>query len=275
MTASEKAAPPFTLAVDVGGSHVKADVLDGVGAPIATQQRAPTPRKATPRAVLDTIAALAARLPTFDRISVGFPGVVKSGQIVSAPNLGTRRWSGFRIEEALSDRFARPVRVLNDAAVQGLGVVAGNGLECVLTLGTGVGCALFFERRLLLHLELGQHPARRGKTYDQYAGHAALLKVGRRRWNRRIRKLIDAVSMLSCCDRLYIGGGNARLIALPVPAHVEIVSNAAGILGGFRLWEPGALVMGRGDPPDWHRPSTPASAKSEADLANWRAPSQG
>jgi polyphosphate glucokinase len=234
---------PFTLAVDVGGSHIKADVLNGDGYAVATQRRAPTPKKATPNAVLESIAFLAGRLPQFDRISVGFPGVVKCGQVVTAPNLGTRHWRGFRLEAALSERFGKPVRVLNDAAVQGLGVVKGHGLECVLTLGTGVGCALFLDRRLLLHLELGQHRARKGKTYDQYAGQAALRKVGTERWNRRIRKVIEAVSVLTVCDKLYIGGGNARLLNVPVPSHVTIVSNTAGVLGGIRLWETGAIAI--------------------------------
>jgi len=238
-------AAPFTLAVDIGGTHIKAEVLDATGAAVARGQRLPTPKKPAPAAVLDTIGVLAEKLPAFDRISIGFPGVVKGGQIVTAPNLDTRQWSGFRLDAALSDRFGKPARILNDAAVQGLGVVEGLGLECVLTLGTGVGCALFFDRCLLLHLELGQHRARKGKTYDQYVGRAAYRKIGSKHWNRRVRKVIHAVSVLSACDRLYIGGGNARLIEFAVPSHVTIVSNRAGILGGIRLWEPGAThVLG-------------------------------
>src|SRR5215471_11657570 len=226
--AAAAAPPPFTLAVDIGGTNVKASVLDAVGGLAAPQIRSPTPKPATPQAVLDLIGRLAVQLPAFQRISVGFPGVVRCGQIVTAPNLGTPHWAGCQLIDALAERFGTPARVLNDAAVQGLGVVEGHGLECVLTLGTGVGCALFRNRRLLLHLELGQHRMRRGKTYDQYIGHAALAKRGAERWSKRVRRAIDAVTGLTCCDVLYIGGGNARKLIFEMPAHVKIVSNTAG-----------------------------------------------
>ena len=238
---------PFTLAVDIGGSSIKAAVLDSAGHLVAAQVRAPTPKEATPQAVLETVAGLAVQLPTIQRISVGFPGVVKGGKVLTAPNLGTQHWAGFELVGALSQRFGVPARVLNDAAVQGLGVVEGHGLECVLTLGTGVGCALFRDRRLLLPLELGQHRARRGKTYDRYIGQAALAKKGLQRWNRRVRWAIDTVTDLTSCDVLYIGGGNARKIAFEVPAHVRIVSNMAGLTGGLRLWEPDLDELFRGE----------------------------
>src|SRR5204863_2345525 len=232
------AGAPFTLAVDIGGSNIKAAVLDSAGRLVAPQMRAPTPKEATPQAVLETIAGLAVQLPSIQRISVGFPGVVKGGKILTAPNLGTHHWAGFELAGALSQRFGAPVRILNDAAVQGLGVVAGHGLECVLTLGTGIGCALFRNRRLLLHLELGQHRARRGRTYDRYIGQAALARKGPERWNKRVRKVIDTVTGLTNCNVLYIGGGNARKLAIDMPAHVRIVSHTAGITGGIRLREP-------------------------------------
>ena len=235
--AAAAASSPFTLAVDIGGTNVKASVLDTLGDLAAPQVRSPTPKPATPQAVLDLIGRLAAQLPAFQRISVGFPGVVRRGEIVTAPNLGTPHWAGYQLIEALAQRFGAPARVLNDAAVQGLGVVEGHELECVLTLGTGVGCALFRNRRLLLHLELGQHRMRRGKTYDQYIGQAALAKQGSERWNKRVRRAINTVTSLTCCDVLYVGGGNARKFTLEVPAHVRIVSNTAGITGGIRLWD--------------------------------------
>jgi polyphosphate glucokinase len=237
-TDTAAAGAPFTLAVDIGGTNIKAAVLDCAGHLVAAQIRTPTPKEATPQAVLEAIAGLAAQLPPIQRISVGFPGVVKGSKVLTAPNLGTRHWAGFELIGALSQRFGVPARVLNDAAVQGLGVVEGHGLECVVTLGTGVGCALFRNGRLLLHLELGQHRARRGKTYDQYIGQAALAKKGPQRWNERVRRAIDTVTGLTTCDVLYIGGGNARKIAFEVPRHVRIVSNTAGLTGGLRLWEP-------------------------------------
>ena len=239
---------PQTLGVDIGGTNIKASVLDGRGGLTADQVRSPTPKPATPKAVLATVATLSRELPSFDRISVGFPGVVKGGTVATAPNLGTDVWRGFDLIGALCKRFAVPVRVLNDAAVQGLGVVEGPGLECILTLGTGMGCALFRDRRLLLHLELGQHRARKRATYDQYIGQAALADIGLERWNRRVRKSLDAVLLLTSCDFLYVGGGNARKIDFKLPAYVRVVSNTAGITGGVRLWEAELDEFFRGEP---------------------------
>jgi polyphosphate glucokinase len=239
---------PLTLGVDIGGTNVKASVLDREGKLVAEQVRTPTPKPATPKAVIKAIEQLAVRLPSFDRISVGFPGVVKSGTTITAPNLGTDHWAGVRLIELLSKQFDSPVRVLNDAAVQGLGVVQGQGLECVLTLGTGVGCALFRDRRLLLPLELGQHRARKGKSYDQYIGQAALAAKGPGAWNRRVAKAIGYVSELTVCDTLYVGGGNARKITFKLPQNVKTVSNTAGITGGVRLWEHSLDELFRDEP---------------------------
>jgi polyphosphate glucokinase len=227
-----------TLGVDIGGSNIKAAVLDGHGSLAADRVRRPTPSRATPVAVLDVIADLAHGLPKFDRVSVGFPGVVKGGTVLTAPNLGTPYWAKFKLIDALGRRFGVPARILNDAAVQGLGVVQGHGLECVLTLGTGVGCAVFRNRRLLLHLEFGQHPAPAADSYDHYIGQAALTALGAERWNERVRGTVATITSLTNCDVLYVGGGNARKIVGELPQHVRIVSNTAGITGGVRLWEP-------------------------------------
>jgi polyphosphate glucokinase len=228
---------PYTLAVDIGGTNVKASVMDCTGLLVAAEIRVPTPKVATPRAIVDAVAGLAAQLPSMQRVSVGFPGVVRGLRVETAPNLGTEHWAGVPLGALLAERLGVPTRVLNDAAVQGLGVVQGPGLECVVTLGTGFGCALFRDRHLLLPLELGQHRARAGKTYDQYVGHAALVKKGLNRWNKRVRRVIRSVTTLTSCDVLYVGGGNARRIAFEPPPHVRIVNNLAGITGGIRLWE--------------------------------------
>jgi polyphosphate glucokinase len=238
---------PFTLGVDIGGTNIKTSVLDRAGGLTAERTRAATPKPATPAAVLQAIAALAATLPSFDRISVGFPGVVKGGAVITAPNLGTRHWAGFRLIDALAQMFGTPVRMLNDAAVHGLGVVEGRGLACVITLGTGIGCALFRNRRLLLHLELGQH-GRLEQSYDQYIGQKALDAIGPEAWNLRVREAVDTIIQLTSCDTLYVGGGNARRIAFPLPPRVKIVSNAAGVTGGVRLWEPELDELFEGEP---------------------------
>ena len=100
----------------------------------------------------------------------------------------------------------------------------------------GIGCALFRSRRLLLHLELGQHP-RTEQTYDQYIGEASRRALGPAAWNERVRACIPTILMLTTCDVLYVGGGNARKIAFELPAQVKVVSNSAGLTGGVRLWE--------------------------------------
>jgi polyphosphate glucokinase len=238
---------PFTLGVDIGGTNLKASVVDCAGVLMAERARLATPVHATPAAVLQSIEALTGKLPPFERISVGFPGVVKGGTVITAPNLGTRHWSGFRLIDALAARFGVPVRMLNDAAVHGLGVVEGRGLACVVTLGTGIGCALFRNRRHLLHLEFGQSP-RGDQSYDRYIGQAALDAIGPEAWNARVRESIRTVMDLTNCDVLYIGGGNARKITFTLPAEARIVSNAAGVTGGVRLWEPDLDELFEGEP---------------------------
>ena len=229
---------PSTLAIDIGGSHLKASVLDASGAEIVKHVEVLTPHPAPPKRIVALIDGMVRTLPAFDRISVGFPGVVRDGRVITAPNLGSADWGGFPLAAELARRWRKPARMLNDAEVQGLGVIAGKGLECVLTLGTGMGSALYRDGELMPHLELGQHPVWRGKTYDGYVGEAALEEKGVRKWNRRVRRVIDIVSTLTNYDRLYLGGGNAKQIDFELPPNVTVVSNEAGITGGIRLWDP-------------------------------------
>ena len=232
-----RAGPPYTLAIDIGGTHIKASVLDRAGTPIADRVDAPTPHPAPPAAILELIRAIAGALPAFDRISAGFPGVVRRGRVVTAPNLGTEAWQNFPLAAKLEKQLGKPARVLNDAEVQGLGVIAGSGLECVLTFGTGMGSAIYRDGLLMPHLELGQHPAWKSKTYDRYVGADAMKKLGLAKWNRRVSRAIALVRTLLDFDHLYLGGGNAVNITLELPRDVTIVSNLAGITGGVRLWE--------------------------------------
>lgn len=229
-----------TLAIDIGGTHIKASVLDPAGRMIAPEVHQLTPRPSKPTAVLEAIRALAQQLPAYDRVSAGFPGYVADGRVHTAPNLGTPAWRDFALAAALSKVLHKPARVLNDADVQGLGVISGRGLECVLTLGTGVGSAFFKNGMLLPHLELGQHPIHKGKTYDQYLGDAALKDVGPTKWKKRLKKAIAIVETLVNYDTLYLGGGNARVIDFTLPKNVKIASNRNGITGGVKLWA-GAL----------------------------------
>ncbi|PSB57971.1 chromosome partitioning protein ParA, partial [filamentous cyanobacterium CCP1] len=151
-----------TLAVDIGGSGVKVMVLDLEGNPLSERDREPTPTPSTPESILAAIDRLAED-KSFERISAGFPGVVREGVIETAANLDSS-WIGFNLATALSDHLGKPVRVANDADIQGLGAIAGKGVELVITLGTGFGSALFVNGRLVPNLEMGHHPFRRGQT---------------------------------------------------------------------------------------------------------------
>lgn len=226
-----------TLAIDIGGSGLKATVLDRDGSMLTERVRVDTPDPAAPEALVDALAALVETLPSFDRVSVGFPGVVSAGVIVTAPNLGTEHWERFPLGDALRKRLGdRPTRVLNDADVQGYGAICGSGLELVLTLGTGLGSALFQDGELLPHMEFAQFPFRKKKTLDDYVGDAALEKLGEKKWNKRVEKVIDAFRVLLHFETLYLGGGNARKLSIRLPRDVKIVSNDMGLTGGIRLW---------------------------------------
>ena len=233
---SSGGATPRTLAVDVGGTHIKATVLSTDGAPLREEVLIATPHPCPPAALLEIIDKLIAALPDFERVSVGFPGYVRRGTILTAPHLGTRYWENFDLEHELAHALDRPTRVLNDADVQGFGLIEGHGLEMVLTLGTGVGSALFRDGELMPHLELAHHPIRKGQTYDEYIGNAARKRKGAKRWSRRVHRTIDILRSLVHYDILHIGGGNAPRLIDP-PREVRIGANTAGLTGGIRLWD--------------------------------------
>jgi polyphosphate glucokinase len=227
----------LTLAIDIGGSHLKAAVLTPTGEMATDRARVATPKPAKPEAVVDALTRLSAQLGSFDRISIGFPGVVRGDQVLTAPNLGTKDWANFRLSEALGKALGKPARMLNDATIQGLGVIGGRGVECVLTMGTGMGFALFQDGLLAPHMEMSQHPIKTGETYDEYVGEKAVETVGHKHWNKRVRKVIALLDTVINYDALYIGGGNARLIDSQLPAKVKTVPNEAGVTGGVRLWD--------------------------------------
>lgn len=227
---------PTTLAIDIGGSHVKASVLDPRGNMLHERLRVDTPKRLTPQRLVGLIAQLVAQLPRYDRVSVGFPGVVRDGVIRTAPNLGTERFRGFNLARGLERRLEKPVRVENDADVQGLAVVKGKGVEMVITLGTGFGSSIFVNGKLGPHLELAHHNFRHDETYEDQLGEAARERDGNVRWKRHVLEAIVSLRNLTNFDRLYIGGGNARLLNAKLPKDVSIVSNTAGIIGGVRLW---------------------------------------
>ena len=228
-------APILTLAVDIGGSGTKIIILDSDGNPISDRKRLKTPQPATPKAVIKTIMSLAEG-ETFDRLAVGFPGVVHSGVTTTAVNLDSS-WVGFDLATTLSDKLGKPVKVANDADIQGYGAISGKGVELVITLGTGFGSALFVGGKLVPNLEMGHHPFRKKDTYEEQLGRAALEKEGKKEWNHRLEKAISNLEKLFNYDLLYIGGGEAKKIEFSLPDNARVVPNVAGLLGGIRLFD--------------------------------------
>lgn len=242
-----------TLAVDCGGGGIKASVLDAAGTMHVPPVRVATPYPLPPERLVATIAALAEDLPRAHRATVGMPGMIRHGVVVATPHYVTRAgprtavlpelveaWSGRDIAADLEGVLGCPVLVLNDAEVHGAGVVSGSGVELVLTLGTGLGSALFDGGVLAPHLELSHAPVRRGVTYDGWLGEHERRRIGDGAWSRRVRRAVEGLRPVVRWDRLYLGGGNARLVRPTTLAalgdDVVVVPNSAGIVGGVRAW---------------------------------------
>ncbi|VXB27917.1 Plasmid partitioning protein ParA [Burkholderia sp. 8Y] len=236
------------LAIDIGGTGLKAAVLSEDGEMKSERVRVPTPKPAMPDVVVDTLIALVqpivAEPPT--HISIGFPGVVRDNVVLTAPNLGNEYWKRVPLADLISQRLGgMPARMINDAEMQGLAAIEGHGIEFVLTLGTGAGTALFRDGELMPHLELAHHPVSKSRTYDEYIGNAAREKAGNKRWNRRVEKVIGILDTLVNFDKLWIGGGNAAHLTFELPPNVAVVANAAGIEGGAKLWHPRSVRESR------------------------------
>jgi polyphosphate glucokinase len=226
VSSTRKRRTPVTFSVDIGGSGIKAALLNGDGTLAKKRLRIPTPEMAKPDIIIKQLEQLSKQLGTFDRIAVGFPGVVRNGVTRVAPNLAIE-WKGYDFAHALEDKFSKPVRVLNDADMHGFGAISGKGVELVLTLGTGVGTALFVNGTLVPNIEAGAARID-GK---------ALNKVGRKRWNKQLAKHIRKLEALFNYDRLLIGGGNAKQVDIQnLSGNVTTCSNLSGLLGGARVW---------------------------------------
>ena len=230
------ASSPKFLSIDIGGSHIKATILDDNGSLQMDYDKVPTPLPANPENVINAIKKLVKAFPAYDNISVGFPGYIKHGVVKTAPNLGTNFWKDFDLSKNLEKALGKPTRVVNDADMQGLGIVSGKGLEMVVTLGTGFGTALLVDGQLMPHLELAHHPFAKGKTYDQYIGEKALEKEGVEKWNRRMKKVLKVLKTVFNYDTLYIGGGNSDKLKFKLDKNIKLVTNQDGIKGGSRLW---------------------------------------
>lgn len=225
------------LTIDIGGSNIKAIVLDERGNAVSEYKKLPTPQPSTPQNVLETIKALIKQLPAFDKISAGFPGYIKNGIVKTAPNLGTDEWNNYNLQKTLSAIFSKPAKVVNDADLQGIGLVSGKGLEMVITLGTGFGTALLNEGKLLPHFEIAHHPIKKNTDYDKYIGEAAYERKGKAHWNERMKRVIEILKTVFNYDRLYVSGGNARNLDFKLDDNIIIVNNRDGIKGGAMLWK--------------------------------------
>ena len=239
-----------TLCVDVGGSGVKAALVDVHGDLVSERVRIDTPYPCPPERLVEALISLAAPLGHADRATVGFPGLVRDGCVLHVPSLtrssydgdtdpGLRtQWDRFPLQSALQDGLGIPTKVLNDADVQGCAVVEGRGLEFVVTLGTGVGTALFFDGRLLPHLELSHGPFKKDMSIDAALGNVERKRLERDHWRARVRAAIEIFDAMLYFDRIYVGGGNAKhLDPSDVGSKGTIVSNSAGIIGGVRAWD--------------------------------------
>ncbi|MEZ4374762.1 MAG: decarboxylating 6-phosphogluconate dehydrogenase [Polyangiaceae bacterium] len=233
-----------TLSIDIGGSHVKA-LIPGE----------PKPRKfssndeLTPEEFVQQVQQLTDGWE-YDRVSIGYPGVVRDGRITAEPvNLG-EGWVGFDFETA----FGCPVKLINDAAMQALGSYDG-GRMLFLGLGTGLGSAMVIDGQVIA-MELAHLSFRKGKTYEDYVGAAALKKHGSDKWGERVRTIVEALHAALLPDYIVLGGGNAK-DAPELPEWVRIGDNKHAFLGGFKLWEGEPAAVSPSGPPS-RKPGQPA-----------------
>ncbi len=200
-------------------------MLDASGELVADRVRLATTYPMPPKHLVERLTELAKKLPEADRISAGFPGMVRRGHILSAPHFVTKHgpgtdvdmklqeaWFHFKLASALKNAIGKPCRVANDADVQGLAVAGPKGFEAVITMGTGFGTAFFMDGRLLPHMEFSHIEFRKGESFNEQLGEPTRKKIGDKRWNKRVQKMIAYLDSVTFFDHLYIGGGNAPRI---------------------------------------------------------------
>ena len=212
------------LVVDIGGTNVK---ILATGQ--RTPRRFPSGPKLTPRKMVAGVKELAGEWK-YDAVTIGYPGLVRRGRIMSEPhNLG-RRWVGFNFRAA----FGRPVRIINDAAMQALGNYKRRGWLLFLGLGTGLGAALVADG-VVIPMELA-HLSFKDGTYEDYIGARALRRLGRKKWQKYVQFAADRLIQAFNPDDVVLGGGNAKELK-KLPAGCRAGDNANAFIGGFRLWE--------------------------------------
>jgi polyphosphate glucokinase len=213
-----------TLVIDIGGTHVKM-LATGRRTPI----RLPSGSTLTPSAMVRAVRQATTGWK-FDAVSIGYPGPVVHGRVISEPhNLGSG-WVGFNFQKA----FQKPVKLANDAAMQALGSYQG-GRMLFLGLGTGLGSALIIDG-LVESMELGHLPYKKGRTYEDYVGQRGLKRLGKKKWRKNVLDVVGRLKAAFEADEVVIGGGNAKLIEA-WPKGVRLGSNAQAFRGGYRLWQ--------------------------------------
>lgn len=213
-----------TLVLDIGGTHVKA---------LATGHDRPTRFVSgptlTPSRMVETLRRRT-RGWRYDRVSIGYPGPVTHGRPLREPaNLG-RGWVGFDFSRA----FRRPVRLVNDAAMQAIGSYEG-GRMLFLGLGTGLGSAMIVDG-VVEPFEIAHLPYRKGRTYEEYVGERGLRRLGKKRWRKAVRDVVERLATALEPDYVVLGGGNVHKMKT-LPPKTRRGDNANAFRGGFRLWE--------------------------------------
>ena len=225
------------LAIDIGGTHIKGTVLDSDGNYLQKYQKIDTPSPSSPEKVMEVIKQIAAFFPEYDQIAAGFPGYVKDGVIKTAPKLGMDTWKDYPLAKKMQEILGKPALVINDADYQGLALASGKGLEMIITLGTGFGSALIVDGILYPHLEMSQHPLTKKKNYNDYIGEEALQKLGKKKWNKHLKKILEVLKTVFNYDHLYISGGNSEFINFSLDDNISVCGNKDGIKGGAVLWK--------------------------------------
>ena len=233
----ENAIPQKILSIDIGGSNIKGTVLNSDGEFLQDYQKLPTPNPSPPGKVLEVIRQLANNFTDYNKISVGFPGYIKKGIVKTAPNLGTMEWAEFDLVKNLELLLGKPALAINDADLQGLAIASGKGIEMMITLGTGFGSAILNDGILLPHLEIAHHPITKKKDYDEYVGEEEMKRIGKKKWNKRMKRVLEVLKIVVNYDVLYISGGNASKLDFVLDENIVIVGNKDGIKGGAALWK--------------------------------------
>ena len=227
---------PRTLTIDIGGTGIKMLPMDAKARPLSERARELTPQPASPDAVIKVIKKMLANQGEYERVAVGFPGVVLHGVVLTAPNLGTAQWRNFNLQKAIEQATGKPTLAINDVDLQGYGVIRGVGVELVFTLGTGLGSALYSDGHLVPNLEIAHHLFDGTRTYEERVSNAELKNIGKKKWNRRVRQIIERLEPIINYDILYVGGGNAKKLTGALPPNVHIFENVEGMTGGVHLW---------------------------------------